>query len=90
MLERYFGVTDAVACGVCDCCIERRKQQRQGTPTSDLPTQILNLLQSEPRSIKELVASLREGDTRVLHCVEQLQEDGKISVDKRGKLIINR
>ncbi len=90
MLERYFGVTDAVACGVCDCCIERRKQQRQGTPTSDLPTQILNLLQSEPRSIKELVASLREDDKRVLRCVEQLQEDGKISVDKRGKLIINR
>ena len=91
-LERYFGGADSKPCGSCDICLAARKRERQagGAEPAALDGRILQLLEAEPLTVKELAARFLGDADRVLDAVEQLQHAGKISTTESGKLAIIR
>ncbi len=92
LLERYFGAEEPVPCGVCDNCLAARKRERRPGGEESVPTgeRILQLLEAEPLTAKELAAQFRCNAASVLEVVERLQHEGKISTTESGKLAINR
>ena len=86
VLQRYFGDTEASACGTCDVCLAtKRREKSDGKALSD---SILRLLSREPMNVKELCRELKHSPEKVIAAVDKLKADGKISAQISGKLII--
>jgi ATP-dependent DNA helicase RecQ len=87
VMQQYFGDTEAQPCGVCDICLE---QKRQGRKDSDaLVEAIVQSLRSEPKSARELCREFKFNPKQITRAIEDLQQKGKISATTSGKLIIN-
>ena len=82
VLQRYFGDEEATPCGVCDICLSRRKK------TSSLEEDILALLRLSPRSARELSCDIKADPEAIALTLSTLQQQGKISRSKSGKLSI--
>lgn len=91
-LERYFGAADPEPCGVCDHCLAARRRSRAGiaAASASFDEEILQLVDREELTIKELAARFRCDAAQVIACVEGLQRAGKISTAESGKLVRNR
>ena len=86
VLQRYFGDTEASACGTCDVCLAtKRREKCDGKALSE---SILHLLSREPMNVKELCRELKHSPEKVIAAVDKLKADGKISAQISGKLII--
>ena len=86
VLQRYFGDTEASACGTCDVCLAtKRREKSDGKALSE---SILHLLSREPMNVKELCRELKHSPEKVIATVDKLKADGKISAQISGKLII--
>ena len=86
VLQRYFGDTEASACGTCDVCLAtKRREKSDGKALSE---SILHLLLREPMKVKELCRELKHSPEKVIAAVDKLKADGKISAQISGKLII--
>ena len=86
VLQRYFGDTEASACGTCDVCLAtKRREKSDGKALSE---SILHLLSREPMNVKELCRELKHSPEKVIAAVDKLKTDGKISAQISGKLII--
>ncbi|MBQ1952897.1 MAG: RecQ family ATP-dependent DNA helicase [Alistipes sp.] len=86
VLQRYFGDTEASACGTCDVCLAtKRREKSDGKALSE---SILHLLLREPMNVKELCRELKHSPEKVIAAVDKLKADGKISAQISGKLII--
>ena len=86
VLQRYFGDTEASACGTCDVCLAtKRREKSDGKALSE---SILHLLSREPMNVKELCRELKHSPEKVIAAVDKLKADGKISAQISGKLII--
>ena len=90
LLERYFGARETSACGICDLCLAARRRAKAAASDPEIETRILQLLEEESVTVKELAATFRGEAAVVLHAIEHLQEEGKISTLESGKLTINR
>ncbi len=84
VLQRYFGQTDAVPCGVCDVCLARRKTAKE--QSEELETQILRLLAVRPLSIKELVKQFKLSPEKIVAIVEHLHHLERVTTSKEGTL----
>ena len=90
IIEHYFGDEAAKECGVCDLCLARKRAARDSHPTTDTEQRIVELLEAEERSVKELISEL-EGEPRILVAiVDKLLSEHKISLSEGGKLRINK
>lgn len=87
IIEHYFGDEEAQPCGVCDVCLAKRQRK---TDTQTLDDVIINALESNVLSVKELVAKVGGKDSVVVDRVDKMVAEGKISLDLSGKLKINR
>ncbi len=86
LIQRYFGEEDAVPCGVCDVCRERRKREKEGGGEESLDGRILALLEQEPLDIRSLAARLGGEAERIIDRVRQLIASGVLSDGKDGIL----
>lgn len=89
MLQEYFGDKEAVPCGVCDVCLERRRANNIDESHDNLEDRIRNTLISRALNIKELVTELALESSEVVEKVDKMVREGKISLSERGKLKIN-
>lgn len=87
VLQRYFGDEEATPCGVCDVCLAARK--RKQADEGSLAATILHLLSESELDVKELCREIKHSPERVVSVVDKLKEEGKISAQISGKLIIN-
>lgn len=90
MLQEYFGDKEAVPCGVCDVCLERRHANNIDESHDNLEDRIRNALISRTLNIKELVTELALESSEVVEKVDKMVREGKISLSERGKLKINK
>ena len=86
ILQRYFGDEGASRCGVCDVCLAERRRLKNDEQT--IRQNILSLLSTEPRSVRELCRELKSEPDRVAGIVDKMLAEGKISASLSGKLII--
>ena len=86
MLQNYFGDTDTTVCGVCDICINKKKEINN-KPNS-LEDKVLTLIREQNLTSRELCRLIKHDPQEIASAVEKLKAEDKIYADRGGKLII--
>ncbi|TSD66170.1 RecQ family ATP-dependent DNA helicase [Inquilinus sp. KBS0705] len=82
MLLAYFDEPNATRCGVCDVCLEERRQKRHEEIFDDITSDIVHLLSTTNRSLNELMGSLKQGtEKEKIETIRLLLDAGKIKTD---------
>lgn len=85
-LMAYFGEPETAPCGHCDVCMPEAAPR---TPTQILRGHILNELKEGPKTSRDLCAARRVSETQVLEQLQQLLEDGTISLNPANRYYLN-
>lgn len=88
VLQEHFGQKDAVPCGVCDICLERRRREKSSA--SGLTDEVLKAIPQEGITMHDLGERFAGPSERVAEAVDALTAEGKISVGTDGLITINR
>lgn len=79
MLLAYFDEPNAAKCGVCDVCLDERRQQNAAELTDDITNEIAEALSEGPVDIGTLVTSINTGgDKDKIAAIRMLLDAGKI------------
>nr|WP_067058034.1 ATP-dependent DNA helicase RecQ [Mucilaginibacter sp. L294] len=82
MLLSYFDELNAPKCGVCDVCLEERRQKNAEEIFDDITNEIVQLLSTDTRTIDELMTSLKLGtEKEKIQTIRLLLDAGKIKTD---------
>lgn len=82
MLLSYFDETNAPKCGVCDVCLEERRQKNAAEIFDDITNEIVQLLSTNAYSIDELITSLKLGTEKErIQTIRLLLDAGKVKTD---------
>ena len=82
MLLAYFDETNADKCGICDVCLEEKRQKNLSETTDNITDQIAHLLSVETLSIDDLISSLKIGSEKDrIETIRLLLDAGKIKTD---------
>ncbi len=97
MMMEYFGVESHDTCGVCDVCVEQRREAagQSGDVTlkvnggnrlehSNLIESIIKRVELSPISLVELQAECKTSSERFANVIDRLILDGVMSVDSQG------
>lgn len=77
----YFDEKNAIDCGNCDVCIERKKSEKS-TILNDLNTQIVNMIIQKPLTIQDVVSVFYRYDKSVvIEMINQLIEQNVLQID---------
>jgi len=88
MLLSYFDEHNAEKCGVCDICLEEKRQKNASEIFDDITNELVQLLASTPMDIGALVTSTMIGtEKEKIDAVRQLLDAGKIKFSG-GKLVM--
>lgn len=81
MLLAYFDET-APKCGVCDVCLEEKRQKNKAETSENITAEIVDSLSMEHKNIGELVTALKTGTEKErLEAIRLLLDAGKIKTD---------
>ncbi|MHB1177167.1 MAG: RecQ family ATP-dependent DNA helicase [Daejeonella sp.] len=81
-LLQYFNETHAPECGVCDVCLQKKKELKKESITDEIIKEVLNSLSSGSLQLDNLINSIRSGnDKEKLNIVRMLLDAGKIKVN---------
>ncbi len=76
-LLHYFGQHDAPACGICDVCLDKNKQELSPQEFDIFKEKIIRMLKREPLSIRDLAESFGERQrSQAIQTVSFLIEKG--------------
>ncbi len=84
LFEEYFGAEPSGDCGVCDICLEKRRNKKP--QAKSLEQEILEALSSEELSIKDIAAIIKSSDSLILSATKELLKRGAITQLANGKL----
>lgn len=88
-LLRYFGESQAPACGQCDVCLERHKRHLTASEYDDLRAKFGLILQQQPLYPRDLVRRFPSNwEQRVLAAIEQMLDNGTLQRNERGLLLM--
>ncbi len=79
IIEKYFCDKMSEPCGICDNCLARKKREKSNV--TNFNEQILNLLATEPMTIKEIVAQIKGNEQSIIEAIRQLTENDTISAE---------
>ncbi|QJD94897.1 RecQ family ATP-dependent DNA helicase [Mucilaginibacter robiniae] len=81
-LLAYFGELNAPKCGVCDICLQEKRQQGAGQLQEMIVDDILQLLNSGPADLEHLVNTIKQGQkAERLTAIRQLLDSGRIKTN---------
>ncbi|WP_454800765.1 RecQ family ATP-dependent DNA helicase [Mucilaginibacter phyllosphaerae] len=82
MLLSYFDEPNAPKCGVCDVCLEERRQQNADDIFDDITNEIVQLLSTNTFTIADLITSLKLGTEKErIETLRLLLDAGKVKTD---------
>ena len=82
MLLTYFDETNIDKCGICDVCLEEKRQKNLSETTDNITDEIAHLLSVENLSIDDLISSLKIGTEKDrIETIRLLLDAGKIKTD---------
>jgi ATP-dependent DNA helicase RecQ len=86
-IAQYFGDKEAVACGVCDVCLEKQKQPITAEELSQIHQQIRIAISQKARTPEQLIAALPGIQKHKLReAIAFLQSEEKIDVNEKGEI----
>lgn len=77
-LLHYFNERNALECGVCDVCLEKKRAERKGTKYNMLADHIIDVLRAGPCTLENLLNAVKGNDQEKLSAVQLLLDAGKI------------
>lgn len=94
VLDHYFGGKSDIACGICDICLRKRREEkaRRGETQADEATlreQIIATLQANPTEPHTLLQRLKASPERASELLRQLLKEGLITQSGEGLLKIS-
>lgn len=94
VLDHYFGGKSDIACGICDICLRKRREEkaRRGETQADEATlreQIIATLQANSTEPHTLLQGLKASPERASELLRQLLEEGLITQSGEGLLKIS-
>ncbi|MBE6190438.1 MAG: RecQ family ATP-dependent DNA helicase [Rikenellaceae bacterium] len=94
VLDHYFGGKSDIACGICDICLRKRREEkaRRGEKQADEATlreQIITTLTANPTEPHALLQRLKASPERASELLRQLLEEGLITQSGEGLLKIS-
>lgn len=94
VLDHYFGGKSDIACGICDICLRKRREEkaRRGETQADEATlreQIIATLQANPTEPHALLLRIKASPERASELLRQLLEEGLITQSGEGLLKIS-
>ena len=79
LLLAYFDEQDAPKCGICDVCLEERRQKNAAGLKDDITTEIAEVLTNSPADLDTLITSLKTGAEKdKIDTIRLLLDAGKI------------
>ena len=82
MLLAYFDETNASKCGVCDICLEEKRQRNLAETADNITDEIAHLLSVDNLTIDDLIKSLKIGTEKDrIETIRLLLDAGKIKTD---------
>ena len=82
LLLNYFNETHAEVCGVCDVCLENKKDGKKDALTDEIIKDLLNELSKNPLHLNALVDSIHKGsDKEKLGVIRMLLDAGTIKAN---------
>jgi len=82
VLLEYFGEPDAKKCGVCDVCLEEKRESNRSLLTDTITSRILETLSITHLSLDELVSGIQAGTEKErIEIIRYLLDAGKIKTD---------
>ena len=79
IIEKYFCDKPSEPCGICDNCLARKRREK--SLSANYKEQILNLLSTEPMTVKEIIAQIKGNEQNIIDAIRQLTDDGTISAE---------
>lgn len=84
ILMQYFGEHDAKKCGVCDVCLEEKRESNNSSLTDTITSGVLEMLSANHLSLDELVSGMKAGTEKErIEIIRYLLDAGKIKTDGR-------
>jgi ATP-dependent DNA helicase RecQ len=82
MLLSYFDETNAHKCGVCDVCLEEKRQENTHDTTDRITDEVLRWLSLDPLSLDDLVNTITAGTEKErIDIIRMLLDAGKVKTD---------
>ncbi|GGH19730.1 RecQ family ATP-dependent DNA helicase [Mucilaginibacter phyllosphaerae] len=82
MLLSYFDELNAPKCGVCDVCLEERRQKNADEILDDITNEIVQLLSTDTHTLAGLITSLKLGTEKErIETLRLLLDAGKVKTD---------
>ena len=82
MLLAYFDETNANKCGICDVCLDEKRQRNLAETTDNITDEIVHFLNARSLTGEELITSLKNGTERErIETIRLLLDAGKIKTD---------
>ncbi|MFI5162248.1 MAG: ATP-dependent DNA helicase RecQ [Sphingobacteriales bacterium] len=82
MLLAYFDEDNAPKCGICDVCLEEKRQKSLAETMDDITAEIVQLLSAEDMETMDLVTRVRTGSEKDrIETIRLLLDAGKIKTD---------
>ena len=79
MLLAYFGEANADKCGICDICLEEKRQKQSSEIADDITNEVLQILSTASMDLASLVTSTNIGsDKEKIDTIRLLLDAGKI------------
>ncbi|KAF1856317.1 hypothetical protein Lal_00049317 [Lupinus albus] len=89
-LLTYFDEPEAPKCGICDVCLEERRQQNSGEITDHITSEIVQALSNGPHTIAELIPALKyDGDTDKVKVYNKYYAESALVQSRNGVLRIS-
>lgn len=86
LLLAYFGEKSSSLCGMCDYCLNRKKEDLDDKTFSEISNKIFALLQGKPQLLPELLNQLDQyPEAMIISVITELSAENKI-MQKAGKL----
>ncbi|GIZ09461.1 ATP-dependent DNA helicase RecQ [Flavobacterium sp. UMI-01] len=87
LIRNYFGEKTTEECGICSYCISKKRKKE---PSENLTQKIIELLQNENLSSRELQNKLKTPQDTLIITLQQLLENGIISISPNNTYQLTR
>lgn len=91
LLQEYFGEISYHNCGICDNCLERKKQMPVGDEFGEHSRKIIELVKDAPLSLQQLAEKMHPiKEKKVILTVQQMVDAEQLVYLKDGRIALGR